>query len=86
MLCIGCGAEMRLLQVVPDNTMMVPGYEHRTWQCSGCNEVERRLVFTREKTPIEKIAPATAETPTDTAAVPNAWARAVAKLRGRHPS
>ncbi len=86
MRCIGCGAEMRLMQVVQDNTMMVPGYEHRTWQCSGCNEIERRLVFTREKTPIENVPPATAETPTDSAAVPSAWARAVAKLRGRHPS
>ncbi len=45
-----------------------------------------QLVFTREKTPIENVPPATAETPTDSAAVPSAWARAVAKLRGRHPS
>ena len=84
MLCIACGAEMRLMQVVQDNTMMVPGYEHHTWQCSGCNEIERRLAFTREKTPIENVPPAPA--PADRVAVPNAWARAVAKLRGRHPS
>ena len=42
---------MRLMQAVPDNTMMVSGYEHHTLQCTGCDEVERRLVFTREKRP-----------------------------------
>ncbi len=45
MRCIGCGAEMILLNVVPDTSMMVPGYEHHTLQCSGCYEVEQRLVF-----------------------------------------
>ena len=50
-MCIACGAEMRLMQAVPDNTMMVSGYEHHTLQCTGCDEVERRLVFTREKKP-----------------------------------
>jgi len=59
MRCMACGAEMRLMQSVPDETMMVPGYEHQTWACSGCDEVERRLMFTRAKTPIEKFAPST---------------------------
>ena len=27
--------------------MMVPGYEHHTFECSTCGEVERRLVFNR---------------------------------------
>jgi hypothetical protein len=51
MLCISCGAEMRLVQVQPDDTMMVTGYEHRTFLCLGCGETERRLTFTREPTP-----------------------------------
>ncbi len=55
MLCIACGAEMRLMQAVPDNTMMVSGYEHHTLQCMGCDEVARRLVFTREKTPAANV-------------------------------
>jgi hypothetical protein len=50
MLCLECGAEMSLVQVVKDTTMFVPGYEHHTWQCSACSTVEQRLMFTREKT------------------------------------
>jgi hypothetical protein len=44
-----CGAEMQLVQAVPDETMMVAGFEHRTLQCSGCDEIERRLVFNPER-------------------------------------
>jgi hypothetical protein len=50
MLCLACGADMRLVQVVKDTTMLVSGYEHHTWQCSGCSTTERRMTFTREKT------------------------------------
>jgi hypothetical protein len=56
MLCLACGAEMILVQVVKDTTMFVPGYEHHTWQCSGCSTVERRMTFTREKTPTQAVA------------------------------
>jgi hypothetical protein len=45
MRCLSCGAEMDLIEVVPDDTKMVRGYEHQTWQCSSCPETERRLVF-----------------------------------------
>ena len=62
MLCFQCGAEMRLVQVVEDTTMFVSGYEHHTWQCSACSTVERRMTFTRKKTPTP-IAP-TAPNPT----------------------
>src|SRR6476659_4322693 len=55
MLCLVCGAEMRLVEVVQDTTMLVPGYEHHTWQCSGCSTVEQRLTFSREKTPTAKV-------------------------------
>ena len=48
MQCIECGAEMRMLKVARDDTMMVSGYEHHT-ECSGCRNVERRLVFSRAK-------------------------------------
>ena len=51
MLCMECGAEMRLVEVAKANTMPVPGFEHRTWRCSGCSAVEQRMTFTREKTP-----------------------------------
>jgi hypothetical protein len=51
MLCLACGAEMRLVQVAKDTTMLVSGYEHHTWQCSGCSTVEQRMTFTHEGTP-----------------------------------
>jgi hypothetical protein len=97
MRCMACGAEMRLMQSVPDDTMMVTGYEHQTWACTGCDEVERRLMFTRAKTPIDAV-PAPAVAPQDapavrgepepepgpiTAAIPSAWSRAVAMFRGK---
>src|SRR6516225_6955174 len=49
MLCLACGAEMRLVEVVEDTTMLVSGYEHQTWQCSGCSAVEQRMTFTGKK-------------------------------------
>ena len=45
MRCLACGAEMRLIQVARDETMMVSGYEHHALQCPACGEVERRMVF-----------------------------------------
>jgi hypothetical protein len=53
MRCMVCGAEMRVMQVVPDDTMAVPGYERHTLQCSDCGDVETRLMFSREKTPVD---------------------------------
>lgn len=48
MRCISCGAEMDVVRVDRDDTMMVPGYERQTLQCSTCKEVEQRLVFSGE--------------------------------------
>jgi hypothetical protein len=47
-----CGQEMRLVQTVPDETMIVPGFEHHTFHCSSCQDEERRLVFVRESKPL----------------------------------
>jgi hypothetical protein len=73
MLCLACGAEMRLVQVVKDTTMLVSGYEHHTWQCSGCSTIEQRMTFTREKTPTQTASVEPAQTvavePTQTAPV-----------------
>jgi hypothetical protein len=55
MLCLACGAEMSLVQVVKDTTMFVPGYEHQTWQCPGCSTVEQRMTFTRQRTPTQTV-------------------------------
>ena len=39
---------MILMNVVQDETMDVPGFEHQTFKCSECEDVERRLVFTKQ--------------------------------------
>ena len=50
MRCLMCAAEMYVTQVVQDDAMPVPGFEHHTLECLECGNIERRLVFTREKT------------------------------------
>jgi len=62
MLCLECGAEMSLVQVVKDTTMFVPGYEHQTWQCSACSTVEQRMTFTRGGTPTPMVPVEPAQT------------------------
>src|SRR6266576_3958154 len=97
MLCLACGAEMRLVQVVKDATMLVSGYEHHTWQCSGCSTVEQRMTFTRGRTPtplpVELTQTVSVEPtkavrvepahPKPPVAVPrtDTWAKALEKLR-----
>jgi hypothetical protein len=48
---MACGAEMALMNVVQDDTMAVPGFEHHTFMCSGCGDVEQRLVFAKPGEP-----------------------------------
>ena len=55
MRCLACGKEMILIRAVQDTTMLVPGFEHQTWQCSECLECEHRFVFAREKTVPEQV-------------------------------
>jgi hypothetical protein len=42
---------MRLVQTVPDETMIVPGFEHHILNCPCCHDEERRLVFIRQPEP-----------------------------------
>ena len=51
-LCLECGGEMSLVEVVQDTAMFVPGYEHHTWRCSYCSRVEKRMTFTRTPTQV----------------------------------
>ena len=48
MLCMVCGAEMILTNVVQDETTAVPGFEHHTFMCSECQDIERRFVFMKQ--------------------------------------
>jgi predicted RNA-binding Zn-ribbon protein involved in translation (DUF1610 family) len=59
--CIACGEKMLLLNVVPDRTMIVPGYEHQTLQCPGCGETEHRLVFKSERSPLASAEPSSSQ-------------------------
>ncbi len=45
MRCMVCGAMMRLVQVERLDSTMAPGFEHDTFECSVCHDIERRLVF-----------------------------------------
>jgi hypothetical protein len=48
MRCMACGAEMIRMDAVLDDAVAVPGFEHHTFMCSQCRDVERRLVFTKQ--------------------------------------
>ena len=48
MRCLQCNAEMTLIGAVPADATL-PGFEHHTFLCSACNEIERRLLFTGTK-------------------------------------
>jgi len=52
MRCMVCGTEMRLTQSVPDETMLVPGFEHHTLVCPSCRDEEQRLVFVNHSAPL----------------------------------
>jgi hypothetical protein len=90
MRCMACGAEMVLTNVVEDNTMAVPGFEHRTFVCSECQDVEHRLVFTKQgcegdtELMAEQAAPPIAPTVQDEDVTASGLlSRVVAKLRGQ---
>jgi hypothetical protein len=82
MKCSACGAEMHLIKVAPDETTMVPGYEEHTFECSGCNDRARRLLFIpRAIGPLPseqmRLAPARLKTEKERATAEGAWPRAL---------
>jgi hypothetical protein len=92
MRCLACGSEMHLMHVVQDDTMPFPGYEHRTFMCSACGDIERRLVFARDigQSHTEPVsvdtAPPISPAPTDQQeriAASGILGRVFAKLRGK---
>ena len=92
MRCMACGAEMILVHVVADETMIVSGFERYTLQCLGCDEVEHRFVFTRQNGARDAQAgadgagaspPSSAAGEKNTAAASSAWARTVKTFRSR---
>jgi hypothetical protein len=90
--CMACGAEMILMNVARDETITVPGFEHHTFRCSECHDVERRLAFIKrgresdaEPMPVHtapSIAPASTGQD-ERVAAPGFFRRVLAKLRHR---
>jgi hypothetical protein len=88
MQCLACGADnkMLLMDVVRDDTMKVPAFDHHIYRCSACRHIARRLVFSRAKMPTTHLPVIT--TPIDKpwkerVAAPSALGNAVEKLRSR---
>ena len=81
---------MRLEQIVPAKIIRAPGYEHRSFRCSTCSAIERRLAFTPQKQFSTGTAPPRTATmksvvkpSREELAELAAWARAMGKLRRR---
>jgi hypothetical protein len=51
MRCLVCNAEMVLMEAVQADPATLPGFEHRTFLCPACHDVERRLAYARARTP-----------------------------------
>ena len=84
--CPACGAEMHLIKVAPNKTMMAPGYEERTFECSGCHAHVRRLVFIPQAiepltTAPMRLPPARLKTPLDGWTSKVVWSRALRAVR-----
>src|SRR5438876_11326359 len=54
MQCLACRADnkMLLIDVIADDSTKEPVIEHKTYMCSECRHIARRLVFKRVKMPI----------------------------------
>src|SRR5262245_19292183 len=87
MKCPACGAEMHLIKAAPDKPMMVPGYEEHTFECSGCQDQVRRLVFIpRAIEPLTdaqmpRLPPARLKSPVDGSLFKSDWSRALVAVR-----
>jgi hypothetical protein len=88
---MACGAEMILMKVDQADPKLVPGFEHHTFVCSACHDLERRLVFTRhgrendsEPMPVHTAPPTVpaADVQEERIAPPGLFRRVVAKLIG----
>jgi hypothetical protein len=82
MKCAACGGEMHLIDVAPDETMIVPGYEEHTFECSDCHEHVRQLVFILPAIgPLTsegiRLPPATPKTQNKGVTAKGVWVRAV---------
>jgi hypothetical protein len=56
---------MRVVQTDQDDSMMVVGYVHQRLECTGCHEVETRMVFDRDASSPNRPAPTSLPAPAD---------------------
>jgi hypothetical protein len=63
MRCMACGEEKVLAEAMPAQDMAVPGFEYQTLECPGCNDTERRLLFTGRVTVFARRQTETAASP-----------------------
>jgi hypothetical protein len=77
---------MLLVDVLRDDTMKVPAFEHQIYMCSACRHRARRLVFSRPQMPVTHL-PVMATPPHDLwkgcVAAPSTWGKAVERLSSR---
>jgi hypothetical protein len=93
MRCVTCDAEMILMNVVRDDAMTILGFEHHTFRCSKCCDVDRRLVFIKhgrqanaEPMPLHTAPPIAPSSSVQDEQIspPGPFRRAIAKLRSRN--
>jgi hypothetical protein len=65
---MACGAVMRLTAAVPDDSMVVSGFERHTFECPACRDVEQRLIFkSQREEEIRQVPAANPPAPSDIA-------------------
>jgi hypothetical protein len=86
MQCLACRADnkMLLMDVLRDDTMKVPAFEHQIFICSACRHIARRLVFRRAKMSITQLPVITTppiKLQNGRVVAPSAWGKAVETFR-----
>jgi hypothetical protein len=85
MQCLACRAEntMLLIDVVRDDILKTPAIERRSYRCSACRHMARRVMFSVREKPITHlpVIPITIEKLWNRPAALTNWANAVEKLR-----
>ena len=47
MRCFACGEDMRVVALERYDALGIEGFVYKVWECSGCHDLEKRLVFGR---------------------------------------
>jgi hypothetical protein len=87
MRCLVCNTEMVLMEAVQADPTTLPGFEHRTFLCPACHDVERRLAYAGARAPSATSHSGTPATNFKTgrarAPIESAWGKAVEKVLGK---